>query len=70
MPKKSAKKLWKIDLNWYGETHSFYRWAAEKEFALTLGIMALAQKLNLYWRAVNNQIRDGFDRWLITEVKK
>ena len=70
MSKKPAKKLWQIDLNWCGETHTFYRWSVEKDFALTLGIMALSQKVNLHWRAVDNYIRDGFDRYLITEVRK
>ena len=67
--KKSQKHLWKIELNWYGETHTFYRWSVEKNFALTLGTMALAQKLNLHWRAVHSYIMDGFDRYLVTETK-
>ena len=67
--KKPAKRFWKIELNWYGETHLYYRWAVEKEFALSLGIFALAQELNLHWRAVDNYIRDGFDRYLVTETK-
>ena len=69
MMKKLEKKFWKIELNWYGETHLFYRWAVEKEFAISLGIFALAQELNLHWRAVSNHIRDGFDRYKATEVK-
>jgi len=68
--KKPAKKFWKIELNWYGDTHLFYRWAAEKEFALQLGILALTQKLNRHWRAVNSYIKDGFDRYRVTEVKE
>jgi len=67
--KKPAKKFWKIELNYAQSTYLFYRWAIEKDFALTLGTMALAQKLNRHWRAVDSYIRDGFDRYKITEMK-
>jgi len=67
---KTRKKFFQIDLNWYGENHRFYRWAKEKEFVLKIGTLALSQKLNLSWRSVDYYIRDGFDRYLVTEVKR
>ena len=67
--KKTDKKFWKIEFNWYGATHLYYRWAVEKEFALSLGIFALAQELNVHWRTVDNYIKDGFDRYKTTETK-
>ena len=67
--KKPEKRFWKIELNWYGGTHLYYRWAVEKKFAISLGILALAQELNLHWRAVSNYIRDGFDRYKATETE-
>ena len=65
-----SKQLYRIDLNWYSENHRFFRYAKEGDFALTLGIVALAQKLNLNWRTVSNYIRDGFDRYLIQKEKR
>jgi len=67
---KNRKSLWQIDLNWYGENHRFFRYAKERDFVLSLGIMALAKKLNLRWRVVSNYIQDGFDRYAVVKVKK
>jgi len=68
--KKTRKKLWKIELSYAQGTYYFYRWTKERDFALTLGILALAKKLNLSWRSVDYHIKDGFDRYLVTEVKR
>jgi len=68
--KKIRKKFWKIELAYAQSTYRFYRWSNEEAFALTLGIFALAKKLNLSWRSVDYYIRDGFDRHLVTEVKR
>jgi len=65
-----SKQLYRIDLNWYGENHRFFRYAEEADFALTIVIFGLAQKLNLPWRLVNNYIRDGFDRYLVQVERK
>ena len=68
--KKIRKKFWKIELAYAQSTYCFYRWSNEEAFALMLGIFALAQKLNLRWQTINSYIKDGFDRYLVTEVKR
>jgi len=65
-----SKQLYRIDLNWYGENHRFFRYAVSEKSALALGIVALAQKLSFPWRVVNNYIRDGFDRYRVQVERK
>jgi len=69
--KTTKKTLYRIDINWYGETHTFHRYANDEQFALALGVLALAKKVQQSKAAVCRYVYDGQDRYLIKkEVRK
>ena len=63
--KKAEKTLYRIDINWYGETHTFYRYANDEQIALALGVLALAKKVQQSKAAVCRYVYDGQDRYLV-----
>jgi len=67
--KKNNKELYRVDLNWYGETHTFYRYAINKVDALNLATRALASDLmgDFSLRSVQAHVHDGHDRYLVTK---
>jgi len=66
MTKKTTEKtLYHIDINWYGETHTFYRYANDEQIALALGVLALAKKAQQSKAAVCRYVYDGQDRYLV-----
>ena len=64
--KKTTKKtLYRIDINWYGEAHTFYRYANDEQIALALGVLALTKKVQQSKAAVCRYVYDGQDRYLV-----
>jgi len=64
------KNLYRIDLNWYEETYTFYKYATQTRNALSLAIISLATKVNRTRNSIVNYIvSSGKDRYLITKEK-
>ena len=68
----TEKTLYRIDINWHGKTHTFYRYTRNgEEQALKLAVLALAREIERTVSAVSNYVHDGHDRYLVRkEVKK
>ncbi len=63
------KNLYRIDLNWYGETHTFYKYATSEEHALKLAIIAFEKEVDKIRSSIRNYIISG-DRYLVTKEKQ
>jgi hypothetical protein len=62
------KKLYKGDFNWYGEVHTYYRYAANAEQAGLIMTIPLAKKLGKSIHNVRGHFR-GKDNYRIEEIK-
>jgi hypothetical protein len=64
-----AKIRYKVNINWKGEVHSFYRHATSPQQALRHAIRELARKVGYSTKFVSDWIMDeSADRWKV-EVK-
>ncbi len=59
------KTLFRIDINWFGDTHRFYRYARSESRALDLGVRALAREVGRSYNSVSTYVHDGHDRYLV-----
>jgi hypothetical protein len=54
---KQLKKLYKVELNWFGQVLVFYTHATSEQLALTLAVRQLATKLKLNFTFCNSKFR-------------
>lgn len=63
VPSRSAplnrKKLFRIDINYSGEVHTFHKRALNRDLALDLAVISLAKKLNYTAYYMRNKVRDS-----------
>jgi len=59
------KTLFRIDINWFADTHRFYRHARSESRALDLGVRALAREVGRPYNNVSAYVHDGHDRYLV-----
>lgn len=67
---KQNKELYKILINWYGETYEFYTQSYSEEVAIRNILRRLSKKFNLTNRIVMNHVLDGKDRYSVQKIKK
>jgi len=62
------KNLYKININYYGQIFTLYRWAKHADFALALAVKSMAKKIERPYYVITNHIKQ-FDRYMVTKVK-
>jgi hypothetical protein len=63
------KRLFEVNLNWYGETHRFYRHAFLPEGGLNYACQAVAEKLGVSRQRVSSYFDGSRDNYEVKEVK-
>lgn len=60
-------KLYKINLNWYGEVYNFWSYALSEKEAMVNGFQRLAKKLKIWAVKVHGYYKKHPDGWKVTE---
>jgi len=66
----TRKTLYRVDLNYYGEMFTFYRYAYTEGNALSLALIDLAGKTCRTLASVQDYIYDGNDRYLVRKESR
>ena len=67
---KQQKELYRILINWSGETYEFYTQSRNEEVAIRNVLRRLSKKLSINYRAIMIHILDGKDRYSIQKIKR